>query len=277
VTDIVDADAPGALSHGVLLTVAYDGAPFAGFARQPNARTVAGELDGAVRAVAPRASLVRGASRTDAGVHAYGQRVAFDVDRDLPPRAWLHSVNRELPHEIRVTRAATVAPGFEPRFTAVRKTYRYVLFESRIADPFQHRRSWRIPERLNHELMRAAAAPLVGEHDFAAFRAADDTRVDTVRRLFRIEVRTARYDDEQRIEIVVEGDRFMYRMVRIIVGSLVDIALGRLDPSALGRALRDKDRKLLGRTAPPDGLYLDGVVLDDEGRDAWPEVVNPRV
>ena len=276
-TDIVDADAPGALSHGVLLTVAYDGAPFAGFARQPNARTVAGELDGAVRAVAPRASLVRGASRTDAGVHAYGQRVAFDVDRDLPPRAWLHSVNRELPHEIRVTRAATVAPGFEPRFTAVRKTYRYVLFESRIADPFQHRRSWRIPERLNHELMRAAAAPLVGEHDFAAFRAADDTRVDTVRRLFRIEVRTARYDDEQRIEIVVEGDRFMYRMVRIIVGSLVDIALGRLDPSALGRALRDKDRKLLGRTAPPDGLYLDGVVLDDEGRDAWPEVVNPRV
>jgi tRNA pseudouridine38-40 synthase len=276
VTDI-ETDARGSLSHGVLLTVAYDGAPFAGFARQPNARTIAGELDGALRAVAPRSSLVRGASRTDAGVHAYGQRVAFDVDRDLPPRAWLHSLNRELPHEIRVTRAATVAPGFEPRFTAVRKTYRYVLFESRIADPFQHRRSWRIPERLNHELMSAAAAPLLGEHDFAAFRAADDARVDTVRRLFRIEVRTARYDDERRLEIVVEGNRFMYRMVRIIVGSLVDIALGRLDPSALAGALRDKDRKLLGRTAPPDGLYLDSMVLDDEGQNPWPELVTPRV
>jgi len=272
---VTEASKPGAVpagrhAHGVLLTVAYDGAPFSGFARQPNARTVAGELDGAVRVLAPDATPVRGASRTDAGVHALGQRVAFDTSRDLPARAWLHSINRELPPEIRVTRAAAAPPLLEPRFAALRKTYRYVLFESRVADPFQRGRSWRIVDRLNHELMRATAQPLLGEHDFAAFRAAGDERTDTVRRLFRIEVRTGRRDDARLSEIIVEGNRFMYRMVRIIVGSLVDVASGRLDPSAIERALAQKKRELLGRTAPPEGLYLDSIEMGDEGHDAWP-------
>jgi len=260
----------GALTHGVLLTVAYDGSSYSGFARQPNARTIAGELDGAIRTVEPRASLVRGASRTDAGVHARGQRVAFDVPRELPARAWLHSVNRELPPEIVIRRAALVTPGFEPRFVARQKTYRYVLFESVVASPFHAGRAWRITDRLNHELMRRAAEPLVGKHDFAAFRAADDQREDTVREVFRIEVRTRSSDDETLSEIVVEGNRFMHRMVRIIVGSLVDVGSGRLDPSALADALVERKRESLGRTAPPDGLCLDVIVMDDEGRDAWP-------
>jgi tRNA pseudouridine38-40 synthase len=269
----VTSDAPAAapeLAHGVLLTLAYDGSRFSGFARQPNARTIAGELDGAVRAVEPRASLVRGASRTDAGVHARGQRVAFDVPRELPARAWLHSINRELPDEIAIRRAALVAPGFEPRFVAQRKTYRYVLFESGVPSPFQRARAWRIAERLNHELMQEAALPLVGEHDFAAFRAAEDQRQNTVRELFRIEVRTRSSDDGSVTEVFVEGNRFMHRMVRIIVGSLVDVGTGRLAVSALASALVEKKRERLGRTAPPEGLYLDTIVMSDDGRDAFP-------
>ena len=125
-------------------------------------------------------------------------------------------------------------------------------------------------DRLNHERMRDAAQVLHGEHDFVAFRAAGDERKDTVRRLFRIEVRTGRRDDARLCEIVVEGNRFMYRMVRIIVGSLVDVGSGRLDPSALEHALAQKKRELLGRTAPPDGLYLDSIEMGDEGHDAWP-------
>ena len=125
-------------------------------------------------------------------------------------------------------------------------------------------------ERLNHERMQDAARALLGEHDFVAFRAAGDERTDTVRRLFRIQVRSARRDDERLCEIVVEGNRFMYRMVRIIVGSLVDIGLGRLEPSAIEQALAQKKRELLGRTAPPEGLYLDSMVMGDDGRDAWP-------
>jgi tRNA pseudouridine38-40 synthase len=257
-------------SFGVLLTVAYDGTDFSGFARQPSARTIAGELDGAVRALAPRATLVRGASRTDAGVHARGQRVAFDVDRELPARAWVHSLNRELPDAISVRRAAAVAPGFEPRFAARMKTYRYVILESRVPSPFERGRAWRVTDRLNHELMRQAAAPLVGEHDFRAFRAAEDQRENTVRRIVRIEVRTRSSDDGEVSEIVVEGNRFMHRMVRIIVGSLVDVGSGRLAHGALANALGTKNRTDLGRTAPPLGLFLDSIVLDDDGRDAWP-------
>jgi tRNA pseudouridine38-40 synthase len=203
-------------------------------------------------------------------VHALGQRVAFDVPRRLPPRAWLHSLNRELPDAIAIVRAAAVAPGFEPRFRALRKTYRYTLFESQVPSPFERDRAWRISERLNHELMRSAAQELVGEHDFVAFRGAADERRDTVRRLFRIEVRSGRGDDAKRTEITVEGDGFLYRMVRIIVGSLVDIGIGRLDAAALSRALGEKRREILGRTAPPEGLCLDAIVLDDDGLDAWP-------
>ncbi|HEY3500545.1 MAG TPA: tRNA pseudouridine(38-40) synthase TruA [Polyangiaceae bacterium] len=264
------------LPLGVLLTVAYDGSSFSGFARQPTARTIAGELDGAVRAVVPGASLVRGASRTDAGVHALGQRVAFDVAQALPARGWVHALNAQLPKEIVVVRAASVPPGYEPRFRALEKTYRYVLLESSVPDPFLAGRAWRIGDRLNHEAMRAAAAPLVGEHDFAAFRGAADERENTVRKIFRIEVRSARGDGPPTTAIEVCGNGFLYRMVRIIVGSLVDIGCGRLEPDAVVRALSDRDRTSLGRTAPPDGLCLDRIVLDDEGTDAWPDPGTPR-
>ena len=172
-------------------------AVFCGFARQRSRRTVAGELDGAVRAIAPRASFVRGASRTDSGVHARGQRVAFDVDRELPARAWVHSLNRELPAEINVRRAAVVDPGLRAALRrAPEKLYRYVILESVVAESVSaSEEAWRVHQRLNHALMQQAALPLVGEHDFRAFRAADDQRENTVRHLLRIEVRSGSRDD----------------------------------------------------------------------------------
>lgn len=268
-TALGESSARSTTLHGVLLTVRYDGRPFSGFARQPNARTVAGELDGAVRAVDARASLVRGASRTDAGVHALGQRVAFDTARELAARNWVLALNAQLPEEIAVARAALVEPGYEPRFRAQHKRYRYVLLEGPVRDPFLEGRAWRVGESLDQGRMLLAAAPLVGEHDFAAFRAASDERTDTVRTLLRIHV-GSRPSDARVLEITVEGTGFLHRMVRIIVGSLVDVGRGRLDPSALDSALTTGDRNSLGITAPPDGLYLDEVVLDGDGREAWP-------
>jgi tRNA pseudouridine38-40 synthase len=254
---------------GFLFTVAYDGQPFAGFARQTNARTVAGELDGAIRAIDPRASLVRGASRTDAGVHARGQVVAFDTDKDIDPRGWALAVTRHLPKEIAVTRAARISVGFTPRFNALQKTYRYVLLCAEARDPFLEGRAWRIPYRLNHELMAAEARDIVGQHDFRAFRAAADERIDTVRQLVRVELRTAS-GDPRCTELVVTGDRFMYRMIRIILGTLVDIGSEKLAPGAFQRALTSGSRSDLGITAPASGLYLERVVLSDTGREAWP-------
>ena len=255
-------------AHGVLLTIAYDGAQFSGSARQ-TARTVSGELDGAIGAIDPRATPVRVASRTDAGVHARGQVCAFDTDKDLDPRNWTLALLMHMSREIGIVRAARIAPGFEPSRRALEKTYRYVMFESQLRDPFLESRAWRVGYRLNHELMRQEADALIGEHDFRAFRGKTDTRTDTVRKIVRAELRRSR-GDARCLELTITGNRFLYRMVRIITGTLVDVGRGHLAPGAIRRALASGSRDDLGVTAPPDGLYLDHVLLEDEGWDAWP-------
>lgn len=257
-------------AFGVLLTVAYDGTPFSGFARQREARTIAGELDGAVRAIDEHASLVRGVSRTDAGVHSLGQRVSFDTTRDIVGRGWALALARHLPEEISITRAARVAVGFDPRSVALRKTYRYAILESQVRDPFLGRTSWRVSERLNQPLMAAEAQALVGVHDFRAFRAAADPRENTERHILRVELCRAP-DDPRLLWLEVTGNRFLYRMMRIIAGALVDVGRGRLEPGAVGRALGSGSREDLGVTAPPEGLCLMEVVLSEEGADAWPD------
>ncbi len=261
-------------ARGVLLTVAYDGKPFSGFARQPHARTVAGELDGAVRAIDPRASLVRGASRTDAGVHARGQRIAFDTELSIPPRGWVMALARELPDAIAIVGAAEVEPGYEPRHHALRKTYRYVVLESPVRDPFLEHRAWRVGDRLNHQLMQEEAQALLGTHDFRAFRSSSDERENTVRRILRSVVR-ASATEARCLEIEVEGDRFMHRMMRIIAGTLVDIGRGRLAPGAISRGIDSGERDTLGITAPPDGLFLEHIVLDEPGESRWPGDESP--
>ena len=254
---------------GVLLTVAYTGTGFAGWARQPSARTVAGELDGAVRAMDPAASLVRGVSRTDAGVHAHGQLAAFDTNRDIEPRGWALGLAAHLPPEVSIVQAARVPAGFDPRSHVVGKQYRYLVLRSLTRDPFWHRRAWRVGQRLNHDLMHQEAQALQGTHDFAAFRGAADGRVETVRQIVRAEVRTAR-SDPRCLEIEVCGNRFLYHMVRIIAGTLVDVGRERLAPGAVGRALASLSRDDLGVTAPADGLYLDQVRLDEPVENGWP-------
>jgi tRNA pseudouridine38-40 synthase len=230
---------------------------------------VQGELDGAVHAIAPHASLTRGSSRTDAGVHALSHPVAFDTNMNIPPRGWALALARELPEEISVVGASRVPVGFEPRHSARRKIYRYALLESETRDPLLVGRAWRVGNRLNQQAMSEAAQLLIGEHDFAGFRGSQDERVHTVRRLFRVEVRTAR-SNPRITEIEVEGDGFLYKMVRIIVGTLVEIGRGRLTGEVFTRALESRSRPDLGITAPPDGLYLVNVELDGDVTETWP-------
>jgi len=256
-------------AFGILLTVAYDGRRFSGWARQTNARSVAGELEGAIAAIDPKASKTRGLSRTDAGVHAKEQLVAFDTDKDITLRGWVLAISQHLPDEIAIVRAARVEPGFDARRFLTRKVYRYTVLHSLVRDPFLEGRAWRILERFNHSDLNAIAQALVGKHDFAAFRGAADTRTDTVRQIFRIEVRRAHNDD--RITLIdVEGDKFLYNMVRIIVGTLIDIGREKRPRDALLRALQSHARTDLGITAPPDGLCLERVVIDLDKLDSWP-------
>ena len=246
---------------GVLLTVAYDGRRFSGWARQTNARSVAGELDGAIAAIDPKATATRGLSRTDAGVHAREQLAAFDTHKDIGLRGWVLALSQHLPDEIAVVRATRVPTGFDARRILTRKVYRYTVLHSLVRDPFLEGRAWRVMERFNHSEVNELAQALVGKHDFAAFRGAADTRTDTVRQIFRIDVRPA-HSDERITLVEVEGDKFLYNMVRIIVGTLIDIGRERRPKDSLVRALASHARTDLGITAPPDGLCLERVILD---------------
>lgn len=258
--------------RGVLLTVAYDGRGFAGWAPQPSQRTIAGELLGALRAIDPTIAEVRGASRTDAGVHARGQRAAFDTQADVPMKGWVLGVTRHLPAEIAVRRAASVRVGLVPRFENAGKRYRYTLLADPVRDPMLDGRVWRLPELCPASAVARAAAeaPLAeGKHDFAAFRSAADERTSTERTLRRVRLVTDPAD-ARLLHVEVEGDAFLHNMVRILVGTIVDVARGRIAPGAIERALRSGDRRDAGITAPPDGLCLERVELRDEGDGAWP-------
>jgi tRNA pseudouridine38-40 synthase len=260
---------------GVLLTVAYDGTRFAGYARQKEARTVAGELDGAVRALDPKASLVRGMSRTDAGVHSLGNLVAFDTSVDMPPRGWALALAQHLSNEVSVVRVSRVRVGYDPRPYALRKTYRYLVLRSPVRDPFYSNRAWRIGDRLNHDLLREEADALLGEHDFRAFRSATDRRENTVRTILRADLAEGS-PDARFLTLEIEGDKFLHRMIRIIMGTLMDVARGRLAPGAVRRGLATLDRRVLGMTAPPGGLYLVTIDLEEDGLDNWPDHLSAR-
>jgi len=256
---------------GVLLDVAYRGGPFSGFVVQRDTRTVEGELRGAIRALDPRASLTRGVSRTDAGVHAAAQKVAFDASVIIPPRGWVLGLNQHLPQEIAVRGARAVPLDFQPRFSSAWKRYRYTLLLDRVRDPRHDDRAWRIGWEMSLSKMRAACTEIVGTHDFAAFRGARDERENTVRHVRSLVVEQDAADPRI-VSVAIEGDAFMYNMVRIVVGTLVDVARGHLAEGTFSRALVSKDRRDLGQTAPPEGLCLEHVelVLPEGSGEPWP-------
>jgi tRNA pseudouridine38-40 synthase len=257
------------VTHGVLLEVAYDGTAFHGWAAQPNARTVQSTLQGAVLAIDPRAGCLRGASRTDAGVHAIGQLAAFDAELDVPARGWTLGLNRHLPEDLAVRAARPVPSGFSPRLAARGKRYRYRMLVDVVRDPGWRTRAWRLPHLDTDALAREAEAAR-GEHDFAAFRSSGDERASTIRTLKRVEVE--READPRVLSVVVEGDAFLYNMVRILVGTMADVARGRLAPGAVARALAARNRAVAGTTAPPHGLVLEWVdaALPPEAGERWP-------
>lgn len=257
------------ITRRILLLLAYDGTEYSGFALQNNAPTIAGELRRALLEIDPDVGSITGSSRTDAGVHARNQPVSFTTTRALKARGWVLALNQRLPAAIVVTYAAQVALDFDPRRAPTFKRYCYRIFHSPLDDPFISRSSWRVGQPLHVSAMAQASQALLGEHDFRAFRSVDDPRAETVRKILALSL--SRDPVESRlIEVRVTGNRFMYNMVRIIVGTLVDIGRGRVEADCLIRALKSGARSDLGMTAPARGLMLEHVELSDWGRDGWP-------
>ena len=257
-------------ARGVLLEVAYDGTGFHGWAAQKSVRTVEETLLGAVTAIDPRVTSIRGTSRTDAGVHAEGQVVAFDTTRDIPARGWVLGLNQHLPEDVAVRAARPVPAGYAPRFAARGKRYRYRVLLDPVRDPVWRTRAWRVSDVDVAAVAREAESAL-GTHDFVAFRSSGDERENTVRTLSRVAVERGPADPRH-LAIVVEGNAFLYNMVRILVGTLIDVGRGRLAPGAIDRALESRERRQAGTTAPAHGLVLERAEVDlPEGSgERWP-------
>lgn len=236
----------------ILCTVAYDGTAYAGWQRQLNGLAVQQVLEEALSQATGAPVTITGASRTDAGVHARGQAFHFDTESSIPPEKFPFVLNTRLPRDIRVHTGREVPPDFHARFMTAGKRYTYRICNSRHGTALYRNLTAHVPLPLDEARMNAAAAALLGQHDFAAFQAAGGTARTTVRTLRLAQV--IRQEDD--LTLLVEGDAFLYNMVRIIAGTLIEIGLERRAPDAFDQAFATGSRLALGVTAPACGLEL---------------------
>ncbi len=240
------------------LTIAYDGTGFVGWQRQRTGTSIQGLLEDALAPLEGGRVVVSGAGRTDAGVHAHGQVASMTLRRSISPAAVMRALNVQLPLAVRVLSAEEVGPDFHARFLAVAKTYRYRIWNGEVLSPFEQRFAWHVREPvLDGDAMAAAAARLIGRHDFAAFQATGSKRATTERTVFSSTLRASldRTHDPV-IAYEVRGNGFLRHMVRTIAGTLVEVGRGRRPPSWVDEVLASRDRAIAGRTAPAAGLFL---------------------
>ena len=232
--------------------VEYDGTDFSGWQRQDGRRTVQGVVEDAIHQMLGERVFVRAAGRTDAGVHADGQVVTFDLVQPMPAHGLLRGLNTVLPPDVALIEVAEAAPDFDARFSARGKVYRYTVWSHFVRSPRRARTAWHVRQPLDLDAIRTTAALLVGEHDFRAFRASDCDRLTTRRIIRRLDV------DRQGAVVTfdVEATAFLKNMVRILVGTLVDVGRGRVEPATVARMLETGDRTVGGMTAPACGLTL---------------------
>ena len=247
-------------SRTLKLTLAYDGTTLVGWQRQAEGQAVQGLLEDALARFEGAPVSVQGAGRTDAGVHARGQvaSVRLTCRHDAPTLA--RALNAQLPAHVRVLAIEEASEKFHARFSATGKRYDYQIRNAPLVLPFERAYVWHVPEPLDVAAMRAAAAELVGTHDFATFRSTGAEVVDTVRTITQSEL--VRRDSSGLMTYEVTGTGFLRHMVRAIVGTLVEIGRGQRDAGSIPALLAGRDRGRAGATAPPHGLFLVRVVYD---------------
>jgi tRNA pseudouridine38-40 synthase len=241
------------------MLIAYDGTGYHGWQLQPQAPTVQGELEGALGRMAKRPVRVTGAGRTDAGVHAKGQVAHFDLNHPIPTEGMVKGLNTLIPPDIRVLEVEEVEEDFHARYSARSKTYRYYLDLSPVASPFRCRFTLHHPYDLDRDAMREAASEFIGEHDFAAFRAASCRAKTTSRAVSQSEWVEA----GKELVYQVRATGFLHHMVRNLVGTMLEVGRNKMSPCNVRTILDSRDRNLAGPTAPPEGLHLERVEYDE--------------
>ena len=250
------------MERNILLTIEYDGSCFSGWQRQPAARTVQGELERVLSKICACDISINGTSRTDAGVHALGQRASFKGEFGIPTDRIMRAANNLLAGgqnsqnavgDMRITEVREMPMDFHARFDAKGKTYRYVISNGEEPDIFRRNYCCYVEKPLDLEKMKRAAEQIVGTHDFRCFQAAGgNERLTTVRTIHKLDI----YKEAKDVIIEVTGDGFLYNMVRIIAGTLIEVGLGKKSPKDIPKMIESKDRQKAGHTAAPGGLYL---------------------
>ncbi|GIP55784.1 tRNA pseudouridine synthase A [Paenibacillus vini] len=248
--------------RNLLMTLSYDGTRYFGFQTQPDGNTVQDQLEAAIRQLTGEEVKIHGSGRTDAGVHARGQTFHFQTSSQIPVERWRHALNGRLPYDIRITDAVEVPLEFHSRRSAKRKTYRYSINGNRVFDVFEQPYQLHHPGYLDVMAMREGLAYLIGTHDYTSFASRHSTKQSHVRTIYeaRIEVdpgkEGAGSHEQGIIHIYITGNGFLQHMVRIIVGTLLQVGEGKRLPEEMGRILEAKDRAAAGPTAESKGLML---------------------
>lgn len=247
----------------ILLTIAYDGSNYAGWQYQPNQSTVEGELRTVLRNVLNIDVKLMGAGRTDRGVHALGQRALFRVSNMIIPLEKLPQiVNKHLPNDIVLTEVKEVQDEFHPRYDAKNKTYEYRILNAEYKNPLLSNYAEYVKKPLDIQRMNEAALLFLGTHDFKAFQTTGGTVKTSVRTILDISVTQEAWRNESLILLKVTGNSFLYNMVRIIAGTLIDVGLGKIEPDSIREIILSKNRAKASKTAGASGLTLVSISYD---------------
>lgn len=265
--------------RNIALLVSYDGTGYNGYQSQPGGNTIQDRLEFALQMLAGEPIRVHGSGRTDAGVHALGQVVSFRTESRIPIDRWALALNSRLPDDIVIRAAAEVPDGFHARHSAIGKTYRYAIDSSRFPNVFERQYTFHHPTPLRFDAMRQALVHLVGEHDFSSFTSPHSTQPSHVRTIYEAKLETEPGIDGQETNgrgrscLYVTGSGFLYNMVRIIAGTLMQVGEGKREPDDVARILAARDRSKAGPTAMPHGLTLMRVEYGPEWGIDWQRVI----
>jgi tRNA pseudouridine38-40 synthase len=237
------------------MTIAYDGTNYGGWQVQPNAVSIQALIEQALRVILRMPTSIIGSGRTDAGVHALGQTAHFMANRPIDISKTIASLNGLLPDDIRILEIVEVPQNFHARYSAISKTYHYRLHLDRIPDPFKIRYAYHVLHPVDLSLLKNSASSLLGTHDFTSF-ANEASRGTAAKNAVRTIQRLDVIQEPGGVRLEFEGEGFLYKMVRNMVGTLLDICAGKIDKDQISSILSAKDRRLAGRSVPPHGLYL---------------------
>ncbi len=238
--------------RNIKLTIEYDGKDFNGWQKQPNKLNIQGTIEQAIKNITGEDVELNASGRTDAGVHALGQVANFKTNSEIPIEKFAIAINSKLKKSIVIKKAEEVDERFHSRLNCKRKTYRYIINNSSEGTAIYRYLETHIPQKLDVRKMEQALKYFEGEHDFKAFKASGTSSKSSVRTIYKTQI----YKKEDRIIIELTGNGFLYNMIRIIAGTLVDVGLGKIEPQQIENIIKEKKRENAGKTLPPNGLYL---------------------